>query len=53
MNQPNETTELLIGTVAITLITLGVVALMIYGHRKNLVIDERDKRYYKKDNEKS
>lgn len=42
MNQPNET--LLIVLFAVIFIILGMVSLMIYGYKKNIVVDERDKK---------
>lgn len=42
MNQPNET--LLIVIFAVIFIILGMVSLMIYGYKKNIVVDERDKK---------
>ncbi|RMA93181.1 hypothetical protein [Hydrogenothermus marinus] len=43
----NETFELILTIVVFGLMFGGIFALMIYWSKKNTVVDERDKKWYK------
>jgi ABC-type dipeptide/oligopeptide/nickel transport system permease component len=51
----NETMELIIAVVIFIVAAGVIVGLMIYWSRNETIVDERDKKYYKKEvkNEKS
>ncbi|WP_456383388.1 hypothetical protein [Persephonella sp.] len=46
----NETVELIMTIVIFGLAALVIVGLMVYWSKNNTIVDERDKKYYQKDN---
>jgi len=49
----NETFELVLTIVIFGLAALVIVGLMVYWSKNNTVVDERDKKYYQKDEKKN
>lgn len=45
----NETVELIIAIVVFVIAALVIVGLMVYWSKNETVVDERDKKYYKKE----
>jgi len=45
----NETVELVMTVVIFGLAGLVIIGLMVYWTKNNTVVDERDKKYYRKD----
>ncbi len=48
----NETFEMVLTVIVFGISALLIVGLMVYWGKNNTIVDERDKKYYNKENQK-